>query len=333
MTAPLLTVAIASHTGLPEARPLLEHLRQQSLAPRMVVVLVAPRGRVDPQVLQAHRGFAEVRLREVDWVQTRGEAVGVALLEATTPFLMAHENHAFPDPGTLERLVMDRDPEDAAVAPAFRSANPETCRSLVMLLGTYGSVAFPIPPGDSNRLPYHNAVWTREALHQFGDRLPELLQDEGHLQEAVRATGARLRVHPSAVTWHINESRWLEGLATPFYLGRRFNGERALSWSGMRRCLHVVATPVIGGLVVVRLIRDARRIEDTRGRWPQLVPMMLVHAAAWAIGEAVGALTRVTSVPLSFEVHEFHIRGRLGRVRPRTAWVQAITDQLPVDLA
>lgn len=93
MTAPLLTVAIASRTGLPAARPLLAHLQHQTLAPRMVMVLVAPRGLVDLRELQSVHGFAEARLREVDRVETRGEAAGIALRETTTPFLMAHEFH------------------------------------------------------------------------------------------------------------------------------------------------------------------------------------------------------------------------------------------------
>lgn len=333
MTAPLLTVAVASRTGLPEAMPLLGHLRHQSLAPSMEVVLVAPAGTVDASALQELRGFAALRLREVERVEMRGEAAGTALLEATTPFLMAHENHAFPEPETLERLVRYHEAGDAAVAPALRSANPETCRSLVMLLGTYGAVAYPPPAGASDVLPHHNAVWTREALQQFGDRLPTLMRDEDRLQEEVRTRGGRLRIHPSAVTWHINESRWAEALITPFYIARRFNGERARHWTTARRLLHVLATPAVAGAVLLRLFRDARRIEDTRQRWPRLIPMAVLHAAVWAVGEAVGAASRLATVPPSFEAHEFHIRGRLAGVRPRQAWVRAITDQLPADLA
>jgi len=332
MTAPRLTVVVACRTGLPESRPILEHLRGQTLARDLEVILVARRGAVDPGGLAAFEGFESLRLLEVDRVDNRGAAAAQALLQARAPFAGPCENHAFPEPDTLEKLITEREPVDAAVSATMRTANPESLRSLAMYLGTYWHAAAPADPGPRDTLPYHNGIWRTDFLRALGDRLPGLMSDESRLHAEAIRQGLRLRVHPGAMTWHVNESRWRRAVGDPFILATRFAEARSRDWSWPKRLVYALATPVIALLQWRTLIKRANRLEDTRGRVAGLVPMLLLTALAFALGEARGYLFPGTPVPAHFEEHEFHVRGRLAGVTPGTPWLRDIVSRLPPDV-
>lgn len=332
MSEPRLTIVVVSRTGLPESRPILAWLRGQTIASSLEVILVAPPGVVTLPMNEGD-GFQSLRLLEIDPVEQRGVAAAHGLLQARAPFAGLCENHAFPAAGTLEQLISDRDGDDAAVAPALRTANPETRRSLAMYLATYGHAAAPADPGPRATLPYHHSVFRTEVLRDLGDRLPELMRDEGALHAELVRRGLRLRIRPDAVTWHVNEARWSRTVTEPFILGAKFGAARGEISSWPRRVGYALALPAIVAIRLRVLVRMARRSEDTRARLGWLLPMLLVPATFGALGEAWGGLRVNAPLPLDFELHEFHLRGRLAGVAPTSPWLRDIVKRLPPDLA
>ncbi len=330
--APRLTVVIASRTGLRESRPILEHLRGQTIAASLEVIVVAPVGVVSPAALNEFDGFESIQVVEVDRAESRGVAAAHGLLRARARYAGPCENHAFPAADALELLISDRDDRDAAVAPAVRTANPETRRSLTMYFAAYGHAAVPADPSPRETLPYHNGIFRADLLRDLGDRLPELMRDEGLLHAELRRQGWTLRIRPDAVTWHVNESRWSRAVTDAFILGAKFGTARGAVSSWTRRVGYALAVPLIAALRLRVLVQAARRAEDTKDQVLGLVPMLILNASVGALGEAWGGLRLMSQVPPEFELHEFHVRGRLAGVPPRAPWLREIVARMPADL-
>ncbi len=332
MNASRLSVVITTRTGLPELRPVLSNLCRQTVAREIELIIVAPRGGVEPEEISAVEGFRSVTLLEIDRVVNRGSAAAQAILRARTPFVGLHENHAFPAIDTLERLIEDRSELDAGVAPSMRAANPETRRSLAMFLLAYGHVAAPAHPAPRDLLPDHSAVYRTEALQAFGDRLPGLMEEEIRLQRALSAKGLVLRVHPHAPTWHINESRWSRTFSDPFVVAMRFGADRAAAWGLARRVAYALAWPAVVALRLRQLVRMGRRATDTCERIGWLAPMLALAATVGALGEVWGYLAPETPMPRGFQEHEFHIRSRLAGIELEMDWIRGLVSKLPVGL-
>ena len=332
MTRSRLSVVLAARTGLSELRPVLGNLRRQTIASEIELIVVASRSAVTAEEIATLGGFRSVRLVEIDRVVNRGRAAAHGILEAGTPFVALHENHVFPSVDTMERLIEGRDDpagQDAAVAPCMRAANPETRRSLAMFLVAYGHVAAPGDAEPRAALPFHHAAYRTDTLQAFGHRLPELMADESNLQHALLAQGLTLSVHPSAVSWHINEARWWRSFKDPFIFGMKFGAARTSEWGLPRRLVYALAWPFVAALRLRDLLRLARHATDTRDRIPWLAPMLSLSATAGGLGEVWGYLSPTARVPADFEQHEFHVQGRLAGVTPKAAWVRTLLADYP----
>jgi hypothetical protein len=277
-------------------------------------------------------GFESIRLLELDRVANRGEAAAHALVLARAPFASPRENHSFPSPDALEKLILNWHSDDAGVAPAMRSANPETRRSLAMYLVAYGQAAAPADPAPRDELPHHCAVFRSDLMRELGDRLPELMRDESRLHGELRLRGFQLRLRPDALTWHVNEARWSRAATDPFILGLKFGAARGISWSSTKRAMYALGAPAIAVIRLKGLVWIGRRAEDTRNRIWWLGPMLGLAALMGALGEAWGYLRPGAPIPEHVEAHEFHIRGRLAGVPPASPWLCDLVARLPADL-
>jgi hypothetical protein len=86
--------------------------------------------------------------------------------------------------------------------------------------------------------------------------------------------------------------------------------------------------PIIG-LHLLRLLRTASRLEETRDKLLRLAPRLLVMAMAFGAGEVRGYITGSEDVPEHFEELEFHIRGRLAGQPLQNVRVQYFLCSLP----
>lgn len=328
---PRLSVILVSRTGLAEATPVLTTLRRQTVADAMEVLLVAPRGTVDPEAL-ARFGFPWSRLVEVEEVDNRGRGAAAAMAVAAAPVVATVENHAFPEPDLFERVMEAWRDSDAALAPVIRPANRSSARSLGSFVLFYGDMAAPGHDGPRDSLPVHNGVYRSEVLRALGDDLGDAMAEEQRLHARLRARGHTLRQVPGAVTWHVNETRWRRLLGDPFILARRYGAHRCREWSVSRRLLYVAAVPAIAVARFRHLTARARAAEDVRAHGGRILPMLALLAVVSAAGEAAGYLDRGYRVPADFEIHEFHIRGRLAAGPPADPDVAALVAALPPEV-
>jgi hypothetical protein len=172
----------------------------------------------------------------------------------------------------------------------MRNANPATMISWAGLLLHFGRWLEPARAGSVEQLPWHNGSFKRDLLLGYGDELPRLLAVEVFLQRDLLANGHRLYLEPSAVTYHVNISRWRPWMRHGFVGGRLFGATRASRehWSPARRLLQIVGTPLVPVVRLRRALRDMRRSGARRQLLPNAIGAVAAGLAAHALGEAVG---------------------------------------------
>jgi hypothetical protein len=286
-------------------RDVVSHLRAQTAAERLELVLVTPSEAELGADANAADGLAAVRTIEtgepLDYI-FEARAVGV---RASSAALVAFaETHCFPDPGWAEALIEAHRGPWAAVGPAFGNANPGMV-SWAGLALEYGPWLAPVGGGVVDDLPGHNSSYKRETLLGYGDELGPMLEAEYVLHHDLRARGHRLLLEPAARTWHLNVSQPMMSLVQRFRSGRAFGGARARGWSGARRLAYAVAGPLIPAVRAPRVWRDLRRVGGTRlalRALPFLIPALIADSAgqivAYATGGGAEAQRRMLSMDL-----------------------------------
>ncbi|HJR54480.1 MAG TPA: glycosyltransferase [Gemmatimonadota bacterium] len=287
-SAPLLTAIVVAPDGWNPVRTTVRHLAAQSIADRIEVVFVVPRGGSFAVPSEEMAGFAGHRTVEVESRECAG-AVGYAagIRAASAPFVVFTEDHCYPEDGWARALVDAYDERTAAVGPVVAHANVSGSIAWADYLLGYGPWIDPTPGGDVAYLPGHNSSYRRAALDPYEADLETWLVAESVLHWDLRKNGWRLILEPRARTHHFSFSRPASWIRATFLQSRAFAGERTQDAGLPKRLFWVAATPLIP---VVRLRRCAR---DTRrsAAGPPLVralPALAASLAVSALGEAIG---------------------------------------------
>jgi hypothetical protein len=329
----LLSVILVTNRGLGIISPAIECLREQTVAARIELLVVARSEMVTVGELASVCGLAAVGLVSLDEVGRRGRAAAHAVPFARGRFVALLENHSFGKPDMYERLIEEFDDSTAAVSPNVRSANPHNLWGLGSYIHAYGDFAPPLPTDPPKQLPHHSSVCRRDILERFHHRLPSILEKEYRLHDTLIRSGFRLKVSADATTFHINEGRWRRCCSDPLILGKVFGASRSREWTKSRRIFYACLLPAIVGLHLLRFIKTARRLDETRNKVLRLTPRLLVIATAFGAGEVIGYLTGSEDVPEHFEEHEFHIVGRLAGQPVQNVRLQYFLRFLPAGAA
>ena len=306
---PALSVVIVTDT-FDTIRKTVRHLRAQTIAGRIELVIVAPG---EPDVddaelagLHSHRLVRVGDIRSLSWARAPG------IRAASAPIVALAESHCFPEPEWAERLLAAHGGEWAAVGPAFVNANPRSVVSWVNLLLDYAPWLAPTQGGEMHDLPGHNSSYRKDVLLAYGDRLETMLEAETIMHEDMRASGHRLYQEAGARAAHLNVTRTASWIGERFQTGRRFASARAYAWPAWRRLVYAAGSPLIPAVRFRRLLRDFARTgagAELRGYGYGLLALALfVSAAGELVGYAAGsgdsmyALSRI-------ELHkERHVR-------------------------
>lgn len=240
-------------------RRTVEHLRSQTVARRMELVVVAPRERSLSPTPQDLDSFGRCRVVELDEVVSVAQANAAGARAAGSPVVAFCEDHCFPAPDWAEALIDAHAGPWAAVAPVFRNANPATAVSRADFLVGYAPWIEPTDGGEADMLPGHNTSYSRDVLLRYDDRLERMLAAEAVFHAVLRDDGHRLRVEPRARVAHLNFSRPVPWLRVLFHQGRVFAASRAAGWGAGRRLAYVVGGPLIPLVRFVRIVRNAAR--------------------------------------------------------------------------
>jgi hypothetical protein len=299
---------------LPADRPetvrrMREALRAQSVRDAIELVVVRwPDARRDfPSFV--HDGFATVRVLDMapGTPLPNGRAAGARA--ATTPLVFFAETHAFPCPGWAEAVLeATRSGSWQLVSSSFENGNPYGAVSWAGFILDYGVFSADLPEGEIDSAPIHKAVFRRDDLLAFGERLPAVLSAGDELPLALRAQGRRAYFAPRARISHLNPRRlalWLRGRALIGYL---IGANRAERWSGARRALYLVLAPLIGPVLVWRIVpavrHAARNHALPRGLWPAIVLGAFARAAGEAVAYAFGPVPALRERADAYELSD-----------------------------
>ena len=266
----------------------LDHLRRQTIADQLEIVLVAPKAsELEPDQV-ALEGFHSVQVVEMGRAFTLGEGYVAAIKQAQAPIVVMCEDHSWPAPDWAERLLAAHAQPYAAVGPALTNANPESALGWADLFVCFGPWVDPAPSGVLPSLAGHNTSYKRTVLLDFGDDLVSKVEPEVLLHAQLREAGHQLFLEGEAKTAHVNFSSIRALLIKQAWAGRRYASHRSQRWPRRRCLLYFLGSPLLPFLGLRRTLKEARR----PGRYPgsplKLVPAMLVGLTAHAFGEMAG---------------------------------------------
>ncbi|MHB1294396.1 MAG: glycosyltransferase family 2 protein [Anaerolineae bacterium] len=310
--APLLSVILVTPDRLDAIRRTLAHLRAQTIAPRLELLIVAPASAGDALPAAEIQGLGSARLVRLDAIHSIAQANAAGVCAARAPIVAFVEEHSFPEPGWAAALLGAYADGCGAVGPVVRNANPAGLVGRADFLIAYGRWSVGTPGGSVDLLPGHNGSYRRDLLLAYGDALEAMLDAESVLHWDLRAHGWQLHLAPEAVVAHLNFERPRVWTAAQFHSGRVFAALRGQTWSLPRRLLYCAAAPLIPLLRLVRILGQAHRSGgQPLGLYPVLLWGLLAGAAGELLGYGFGAGDSVRQVGAL----EFH---RLRHVSART---------------
>lgn len=283
--------AIASTaTGYPALRTTIAHLRAQTAAAQMELVLVGPSLEALDHSAEDVAPFAAVQKVAVGPVRSIAYANAAGVRRAHGRVVVLTEDHCFPEPDWAAALLRAHEGPWAAVGPVVRNANPGTVVSWADFLTGYGPWMEPAPAHSPRFLPGHNSSYKRDLLLALGSRLEAMLESETVLHFEWTARGLRLLTEPAARVAHVNFSRLRSWLPVQFLWGRLFAGMRAAPWPRRRRWFYAAASPLIPAVRFWRAVRAY--LQPGRSWWLLLrtAPVLALGLTLDGFGQMVGYL-------------------------------------------
>lgn len=288
---PELSVIVVFARRFAVLRRTLAHLRAQSIADRIELVVVAP-SQYAMRELQSRdtAGFHSVRvyvageITNVDKAGARG--VGVA----SAPVIAFMEDHAFPAPNWAETLVDAHREPWGVVGTAIINGNPNTGWSWANHLVTYGPWALHSGTRQASSVSRHNTSFKREVLLQLGGALLPAFGRDGALFGDLQRAGHKIYLDTRTSVEHVNPSKALTTLGLRFNAGRVFADKRvkAGKWGLPKRAVYAVASPLYPLIRFRQIWGQVLGHPSHRPLLPRVLPALAGALIADAAGQAVG---------------------------------------------
>ena len=285
---PSMSVIMVTPDAFRPLRHTLRHLRAQTVARELEIVIVAPSKEALALDTTAFEPFHGYQVVEADSRRSSADARAAGVRAAAAPVIAFVEDHSFPTPGWAAALIARHREPWAAVGPAFLNGNPQTLLSWANLLIEYGPWTDPVEAGAREHIPPHNSSYKRDLLLAYGARLGSLVEAETVLQWDLRRHGHELYLESAAKTRHFNIS--LPALYIPlrFNVGRLFGAARARDWPLHRRILYTLASPLIPFVRFARTLPIAKRCGQRHKMWPRVLPLLFFGFVIDGMGEMAG---------------------------------------------
>jgi hypothetical protein len=289
---PEASIVLVASRGADSVARVMDHLRHQSAAPRLELVIAARAEHVAELAALDPGPLGSLTVIPAD-LSTSARARVAAITTARAPVVIFAEDHAFPRGNDwAERLIAAHAGPWVGVGPAMDCANPGTSLSWAVLVAEYGPWVGVEATGEVESLPGHNSAYKRAALVDCGERLTSLLEAEWVLQRYLRERGGRFLLLHDVVVDHVSFSRFSSAVGIMFWGGWMFAASRAEGWSRGRGVAWSLGAPAIFGLRMRRCLAQLRRRRDTDGTTladsAALALMLASNAAGEAIGHAAG---------------------------------------------
>jgi glycosyl transferase family 2 len=285
-----MSVVLVTPDRYDNIRKTMEHLRAQTVADQLEIVIVAPSAATLNFGAADRTAFDRIRVVEVGEINSTGKAVASGVREANAPVVTYAEEHAYPDPGWAEALIKAHRQSWAAIGAMIINANPSNMISWANYFTDFGPFGEHAEAGEMSHLAWHNTAYKRALLLEYGPELDAMLETEGVLHIDLRARGNRLYLEPAAKTNHVNISLLSSYRKAQFHGARMFAANRARigRWSIYRRVLYTCAMPLITLVRLKRVLRLIVRSGRAHELLPRILPALIVGLVADGFGQLMG---------------------------------------------
>lgn len=233
---PELTAVVVTPARFDQLRRTVRHLREQTAAARVELVIVAPStAAVGDCRREELDGFASVQVVPAGPIPNVDKASAVGVRAATAPAVALIEDHAFCQPGWAAAIIEAHRRADEVIGSVILNGNRDRMLSWVNLLIAYGTWTDTTHAGAIDCLPGHNITYKRDVLLSYGDELPERLGRDGGLLDDLSGQGARFFLEPGARIAHVNPSILSATVDLRFNAGRLYGHMRCTGEGWSRR--------------------------------------------------------------------------------------------------
>ncbi len=282
MTAPELSVVIASVNGLPYVGHCLESLA--SFAPDAEVIVADSTD--DETRTKLRDAWPAVRLLTFDEPQTVPALRAAGVFAAQAPAVALIEDHCRVTPAWAPSVTAAHGAGHSVVGGPIRNVATRRIRDWAAFFCEYSRFMEPLPEGPIGDLTGMNVSYDRAALAEIEDLLREG-RWETWLHPRLRERGFELYCSAHMVLEHDKDFGLGEFLSQRWHYSRSYAGMRN-STLGPKRWLYALGAPLLPPLLYYRI---ARNVLARRGYGRQFLlatPLVLAYTVTWAIGESVG---------------------------------------------
>lgn len=284
---------------------MLNALSNQTISEQLEVVLVDTTG----MPISAHNSLA-YPVKHIRTVKGTlpGRARYQGFVETSAMNIAFLEDHCYPESGWAESLVQRQQEPWAAVGYVFKNGSPDTYFYRSALLAEYGHWLFPYVDGPTIRLPGCNVSFKREALERFGEELPDLLEMDYNLHQALLHRGSSFYIEPHAVVHHECYLHLRELLVSHFLFCRLQADRRikAFRWSWKRRLLYGCLSPILLPPLQALRFMKAHLHDRSLLKVVMALPVIFSIYQFDAVGEAVGCFAGSGNCEEWFSEHEMN---------------------------
>jgi predicted dehydrogenase len=285
-----LTVISSTTVGYQAIRTTLAHLRQQTVASKIELVMVGPSLESLAAPAEELSEFGAVVRVAIGPVRSIAHANAAGIRRARGRVVALTEDHCFPEPGWAEALLRAHEDGWSVVGPVLRNGNPGSMVSEADFAIAYGPWMVPKGREEMQFLSGHNSSYIRDELLALGGRLERLMEAETVLHMEWSAQGRRLGVEPAAVVRHINYSLWRSWIKVQLLAGRLFGGLRAEGWPRRRHLFFAAASPLIPVVRLWRISREYTRFGRSMSGLLRILPALTLGLALDGFGQFLGYL-------------------------------------------
>ncbi len=288
---PDLTVVVVTPARFDQLRRTVRHVREQSVAHRVELVIVAP----TEDAVADHRdgelsGFWGVEIVPVGPIPNVDKASAHGVRAARAPVVALVEDHAFTQPGWADAIIRAHKAEAEVIGSVILNANPDRMLSWVNILVAYGTWTDAHHAGPIDCLPGHNITYKRDVLVDYGDELADRLGRDGGLLDDLSGQGARFVLEPEAAIAHVNPSILSATTDLRFSAGRLYGAMRAESeqWSFAKKLLYVAGGPLIPLVRFKRFHDEFFATGRRKDIAPRVYPALAFGLALDGLGQMAG---------------------------------------------
>ncbi len=282
MSAPKLSVVVASVNGLPYLADCLEAL--EARAPGVEVVVADWTDEATRQVVRER--FPQVKLLSFDEPMAVPELRAAGIFASEAPYVALIEDHCNVREGWAERLVAAHEGGHSVVGGSIRNSPHRRIRDWAAFFCEYSRYMEPAPAGEVDDLPGMNVSYDRNAL----DAIDDLLREgrwESWLHARLLERGFVLWCEPAAVLDHAKDFGFGEFLSQRYHYSRSYAGMRNPEL-GAKRFLYALGSPLIMPLLFRRIAKNVLARRRHRRELALATPLILLYIGVWAGGEAIG---------------------------------------------